>query len=113
MPRWRSSSRETLWLEAVSVEPGDWIDRPVDITWCDACRVDLEVDVRSEGSAGHPYSAYKLARRYSLADADRDSRHVRHQCVGAVGVLDGDIVAGPAAGRSDSSVSHHTRSRSV
>src|SRR5215217_5985540 len=103
MPRWRSSSRETLWLEAVSVEPGDWIDRPVDI----------EVDVRSEGSAGHPYSAHKLARRYSLADADRDSRHVSHQCVGVIGVLDGDIVAGPAAGRSDPSVSHHTRSRSV
>ena len=106
---WRSWLR----LQTVGAQPGDWVDCVVDVAWCDPSWIDLEVDVRAEGPAGHADGADELAGRHRLTNADRDGRHVSHQGVGAIRVLDGDIVAGPPAGRADSGVGDHTCGRSV
>ena len=81
-------------------------DGLVDVARGDARRVDLEVHVRAEGAPGHADRADGLAAGHVLADLDRHGRHVGHQALGAVGVLDRDVVAGPAARRPATGVGH-------
>ena len=97
----------------MGAQPGNWIDCAVDVAWCDPSWIDLEVDVRPEAPASHADGADQLAGRHRLADADRDGRHVSHEGVGAIRVLNGDIVASPPAGRADPGVGDDARCRSV
>ena len=94
-------------------EPRNWVDRTVDVAGCHASRVNLEVDVSAKGPSGQAHRPDVLARRHSLAHADRDVGHMRQQRVGAIRMLDRDIVAGPAAGRSNPGVGDDPIRRSV
>src|SRR5690242_15680551 len=75
-------------LEAQLVQPGLRVDRGVDVAGGGARGVDLEVQVRPEGTAGHAHVAELIAAGDALAHLDRDRRHVRVEGLRAVRVLD-------------------------
>src|SRR4029450_5105620 len=97
----------------MAVEPWHRVDCAVDIAGLHARRIDLEVDMRSEGPSGHADGSDDLTCRHRLADPDRDAGHVSHQRLSAVRVLDGDVVSGPTACGSDPGIGDDARRRSV
>src|SRR5215212_9345306 len=99
--RWSDLQRESrltlVCIDAGRVEPRLRVDGAVNVAVLHSGRIELEMQMRAEGTARLSHVADDLAGLHRLAGTHREGGHVGRHGGHAVRVPQGDVVAGPVA----------------